>query len=373
MSKLKNILNLGHAGEPKVLEQARKKSPARAKGNADDGWIEPPVNFSESEFFNYARALVDQGNAEQALHYFLKALPDFADSGMNPKEKLNHLMFLSRMVQNNGSAKHGYHKLLRKVQSLDNELGNIKLPPGGTFVELGCGAHDPLALASYCFWNGFSPCYGIDLLPPRNDVYSALSMYDILANARSFPLRYRRKNVELRDFLSRLRRFDMAAFERGDFAGGFSPVADQIRHETKNLLESSIEPGSVSFLTSFAVLEHVSDIDAISRQLFALMAPGGLVFHFVDLVDHRSYRHDPTFNAFSFLTEAQAPPGVNRLRAPQITEAHRQAGFELLKDTRNKIVVPDQVRNNLQPQFRGMSLDEIGTVKQSLILRKPLN
>jgi len=330
-----------------------------------------PAVFTEKGFYDYVTQLVNAGRYETAARYFVEMLPELAASKINLKEKFNHLIYLPRLIQAGSGTKHGYHKLLRKAKSVEASIAGLDLPGGGGFVELGCGAHDPVSLASYFFLNGFAPCLAVDLLPPRTETYSALSMYDILANVKMFPGRYARPGTLPKDILLRLREFSASAFERGDFTGGLSRLNGRVRFEAKDIVDCEIEENSISLLVSFAVLEHVSDIESICRYLYRIMKPGGIVFHFVDLADHRAYRGDKAYGPLSFLTEQTVAPNFNRLRAPEITEMHGAAGFEVLRDQRKSVPVSAEIEAKLLPQWKLMPLDEVAVIKQQLTLRKP--
>lgn len=331
----------------------------------------PPTRFAEAEIVNYISRLCANGRQEVAAKYFIDNAQQILGSKLNMKEKLNHLMYLPRLIQGAAGTKYGYQKLLKKAAGIEATLKGIDVPPGGAFIDLGCGAHDPLALATYYYLNGFAPCFGIDLLAPRNEKYSALSMYDIIANARSFPNRYCRAGTEPAQIQRRLSGFALGMFERGNFYGGFGKLRDEIRFEAKDIVESSAEPGSASLIASYAVLEHVSDIQGVCAHLFRLLKPGGIVFHFVDLADHRSYRGDKKFGPLSFLCEEEAPPNMNRLRAPEIVAAHQAAGFEIIKDKRGTIGMPDDVRKNLTARFRNMSVEDLSAIKLQILARRP--
>jgi SAM-dependent methyltransferase len=330
-----------------------------------------PARFTEKGFTAYIAQLCAAGKHEAAAKYFLQHAHELLESNLNPKEKLNHFLFLPRLIQAGSGTKHGYQKLLRKAQGVENFLTGLELPPGGAFVELGCGAHDPLALSTYYFLNGFEPCYGVDLLEPRNELYSALSMYDILSNVRSFPRRYCRTGTDPHELLGRLQELNLAAFERGKFDEGFGKARDKVVFKPVDVVKAGIGKGSVSLLVSFAVLEHVSDIKGVCESLFDLLKPGGVAFHFVDLADHRAYRGDPNFGPLSFLIEPDAPKNMNRLRAPEITEMHQRTGFEILKDVRGMVDMPKEIEAKLLPRFRSMALDDVRAIKQQLLVRRP--
>ena len=299
----------------------------------------------------------------------MSRISDLLATGINPQEKLNHLIYLPRLIQSGSGAKHGYQKLLRKTRSLKQNLDGHFRHPGG-FVEFGCGTHDPMALAVLHYLNGYGRCHAIDLMKPRNETYSALSMYDIVTNIRCFPERYCFNGTSEAEILKRADRLNLAAFEAGDFWGGFEGVRDEVCFESADILESTIDEESISLVASFAVLEHVDNLDAICDRLRRVMRPGGMAFHFVDLADHRSYRKVPQFNSFTFLTEKHAPSGMNRLRANEIVEAHRRHEFEILRDNRQTETMPEETRQRLLPRFRRMRMEDVSAIKQTLVVRR---
>lgn len=326
--------------------------------------------FSEKGLQEAILELVARKQTDRATKLLIDSLPAMYESNVNSKEKLNNLLFLARAIQHGGGSKHGAVKLRAKVKSLAGFVKDLPLPEGG-FVELGCGAHDPLSLSFYFYLNGLTPACGVDLLPPRTDYFSAVSMYEILANMKMFPGRYTWPGHKPHEILTALRDIDVAAFERGDFWGGVEAMDGKVRLISEDVLECDLLPGSIALFTSFAVLEHVTDIDAIFRRSYELMAPGGVAYHFNDLADHRSYRGDDKFGPLSFLTEEVAPPNMNRLRAPQITEAALAAGFELITDQRISADLPAALKARLVSPFAAMADEDVAVIKQHLVLRKP--
>lgn len=314
--------------------------------------------------------LIAQKRTDEATKRLIDQIPALKASGLNIKEALNTLYFSAKQIQAAGGLKYGVRKLLAKANNLSKIIEKYPVPQGG-FVELGCGAHDPIALSTHFYVNGFSPNYAVDLLAPRTPAFTALSMYDIIANMRVFPGRYARNGTKPIDVLNRLRDIDIQAFERGDFEAGLASLEGKVNLELMDIVKSRIAFDSISMLSSFAVLEHVDDIDSVSSHIFKLLKPGGLAFHFVDLADHRSYRGDKAYGPLSFLTEEQAPPNMNRLRAPQITEAQVRAGFEVLDDVRIQAPSTVGIREALVPRFRHMQFEDVTVIKQRILVRKP--
>ncbi|HXV00348.1 MAG TPA: methyltransferase domain-containing protein [Caulobacteraceae bacterium] len=333
--------------------------------------------FSEKALQSDIRALIKERKIDQAVKFLIDSLPSLSASNLNVKEKLSNLYFLMREIEGaresegGGGLKYGYRKLLSKIKNLNSTIGDVEVPPNGGFVELGCGAHDPLALSTYFYLNGYEPNFGVDLLSPRVPEFSASSMYDILANMKMFPGRYCRGGTRPKDVLDRLRAINTASFERGDFDLGLQSMRGIVDLELVDIVKSRIPPNSISLLASFAVFEHVDDIDAVSRHIHGLLKPGGVAYHLIDLADHRSYRGDGIYGPLSFLTEEEAPANMNRLRAPQMTEAQARAGFEILRDVRISAPFPAGFEDQLVSRFRAMPLVDVTVVKQHLLVRKP--
>ena len=355
----------------KVPPGKAKGAPKPTSGDAGGRVIERPRQFLESSFEDYFRWLIETRRHDAALKFLIEMLPELAASSVNPQEKLNHLLYMTRMVQAGSGAKHGYQKLLRKVKGVASNIAGLSVPPGGAFVEFGCGAHDPVALATYYHANGFPEAIGIDLLSPRNPFYSAYSMYDIIANMRLFPKRYCLEGTLPAQLLQRIRDFDVRAFENGDFDAGLAKMNGRVRLDVGDLSSSSLQAGSVSLLVSFAVFEHVSDMPAVCKKIYDLLRPGGIAYHFIDMADHRSYRRDGTYHELSFLTESEAPPNMNRLRAHQQVAAQEAAGFEIVRQARDAMPMTDELRRSLVPPFSSMREEDVAVTKLHLVVRKP--
>lgn len=329
-----------------------------------------PAPFSERMLRGEIADLLATKQSARAIRALIDALPGIHLAGFNIKEKLSNLLFLSRTIQDHGGAKYGHAKLRSKVRSVTGFLKGYDLPVGG-FVELGCGAHDPIGLSTYFYLNGFEPACGVDLLEPRVPEFSALSMYDILANMKLFPQRYCWRGTQPADLAARIDTIDVECFEQGDFDGGLASMDGKVRLIAEDLLECDLHRGSLALLCSFAVLEHVTDLGGIFDRCLELLAPGGISYHFIDMADHRSYRGDGAFGPFSFLFETQAPANMNRLRAPQFAAAAQVAGFEVLVDRRIAGTMSDDDRTRLVAPFNAMAFDDVIITKQHLILRKP--
>lgn len=318
------------------------------------------------------RELAEANQHGEATQLLLSAMAEVLTSNLSSQEKLNHLLFMSRAVQPSGGAKHGYHKLLRKTRRIQADLSFLPELPLGGMLDLGCGTHDPLGLAAFFCLNGYDPAYCCDLSPPRNPFYSALSMYEIMANIRSFPARYRFRNAKVIDIVERWKKFDVAQFEAGDLMAGLGQMRDHLTYHIGDILNLPTPPESLALTVSFAVFEHVDDLQAVNSWLYSRTMPGGLHFHFIDLADHRSFESRAKVSPFAFLTEHAAQPGLNRVRASEHLRRFEEAGFQVLKARPQKHAVPGEIKQRLVPPFSDMSPDDISALKLTVVLRRPM-
>ena len=332
---------------------------------------EKPDVFQEQTFIEYYQELADSGRDEQALTYLLESLPDLSRAKLNRKEKANLLIFLPRLVQAAANTKHGYQKVLRKARSVLEQVEGLDIPKDGVFVDFGCGAHDPVALSTFFYANGFSRALGIDMLPARVPLFAGLSMYDILSNMRIFPQRYCMPGVDPAEFVRRLRVFNLTAFERGDFERGIQSAKGHVEFAVSDISTSNLEKNSVSLLVSFAVFEHVMDMKSVCKKIYDVLKPGGVAYHFIDMADHRSYREDGQFGPLTFLTEENGPSNINRLRKHEQIAFQKEAGFEIVRQQSVSAKLTPELRSALVPRFKGMSDEDVSTVKLHLVLRKP--
>lgn len=327
--------------------------------------------FTEKVFLEEFNALIAQNNAEKALDLLIDVLPNIQESRMNRKEKLKHLTFAGRRLQHAGLGKYGIQKLASKAKVALDVAKQHGLSGRDTFVDFGCGAHEPLGLATFFYANGFKRAFGNDFLPLRSPEYAALSMYDILSYMRNFPEEFLAFDQTETAYSKRLAEFDLKRLMKGDFEGGVSGAGDAVKFLSCDIRDSGLDPESVSYLVSFAVFEHVLEIDSVCAYLFERSEPGGLQHHFIDLADHRAYRHDGVFNKFSFLTEDEAAPNLNRLRASEHIAAFEAAGFEILHSERQFEEIPPDTFERFLPKWRDMPLEDQQAITLTVTLRKP--
>ena len=325
----------------------------------------------ENEFVAEFIKLISEKKSEQALTLLISDLPRILASNINRKEKLNHLLFMPRMIQRTGDVKHGTMKLLRKAESVVNAVKLENLRSRKLFVDFGAGAHDPIALCTYFYLNGFDRVVANDMLPPRNEVYSALAMRDIITDMYINPTRFLLPGSDEATFFKRLSEFDIDAFADGRFFDGFAGTDGRIRYVIDDIVKAELPEKSASLFVSFAVFEHVMDMAAVCKFIRDHTEPGGYGFHFIDLADHRAYRHDGAYNQFSFLTEEVGPSNINRLRASEQIAFFKNAGFDILHQSGSRVAVPEDTRGQFIVPWADMSEADQETINLTLLVRRP--
>ncbi|MEM8697196.1 MAG: hypothetical protein AAGE05_14335, partial [Pseudomonadota bacterium] len=111
--------------------------------------------------------------------------------------------------------------------------------------------------------------------------------------------------------------------------------------------------------------------ESVYEWLFRKTKPGGVQYHFIDLVDHRYYFGTGEFNEWSFLSEETGPDNVNRLRVSEHRALLEQAGFEIIKERHKSKAIPEEARETLLPPWSDMPDTEINTTKMWCLLRRP--
>ena len=117
-------------------------------------------------------------------------------------------------------------------------------------------------------------------------------------------------------------------------AGSHEARMTTLRDPAEDL--ASIPSGSIDFVFSNAVLEHVVDVTKVSAETARVTRPGGLASHTIDLRDHRNFErplehiiHGERF--FQALVRTIGFELGNRLRSIEFWVAFERAGWRVLE------------------------------------------
>ncbi len=130
---------------------------------------------------------------------------------------------------------------------------------------------------------------------------------------------------------------------------------------------------------SRAVLEHVNDLPATFRDMYAALKPGGIAIHLVDLKSHGLHRKSPLDFLcwpawlWSLMYSEKGVP--NRLRVNAYRDAVAQSGLEILTLKPTLLASPDDVcavRPELATPFKDLSEEDLSWLGFWLVCRKPI-
>lgn len=243
---------------------------------------------------------------------------------------------------------------------------------GRRCLELGCGAHQPVAVASLLYLNGASSVVANDLKPAIDPKRSAVLLSELLQYAARNPEHFQMTPGPLEGFQLRLNNFDLDALASGDLYAGCVNVP--IKHVVASLFDLQPSMGPFDLITSRAVLEHFLDFESLCQMLFRLSSPHAVGCHLHDFVDHRYYKSGQ-YHPWSFLEEMEDwtkgvnPADVsNRLRLSQVIEALERSGFDVHVTWTDRQVVPPDIFARMMPPFRFMSEEDLSTLRARLLL-----
>lgn len=153
-------------------------------------------------------------------------------------------------------------------------------------------------------------------------------------------------------------------------------------HAPMDARDTGLPAGSVDFISSTNVLEHVPELDVgpILAECRRLLASSGVLSCRIDLKDHYSY-FDRSISAYNFLKfdngrwrlANSSLQYQNRLRASDYRRLLAETGFEIVADEPLEPTSADLellAALPLAPRYRGRELEDLG-VKALAIVARP--
>jgi hypothetical protein len=244
------------------------------------------------------------------------------------------------------------------------------VPPGAHVVCMGAGTQNPLSFPLLLFLAGAGRVWVVEpgISNDDPDWTSRWGLQELTLRVMVGAVRSRyfvRSTAELEEF----------AELRGLFFGpGLASAlrSDVVRVVPAVLEEAAIPSQTVHLVTSRSVLEHVLDTERCFDALAAMVAPGGVMFHWIDLSAHDD--RDP----FAFYYDAppvSTPPGrrdgLNGLRLSDYLAAFEKRGFACRVVERTIVADYDLHRRPLLPRYRGYDAEDLRCRRAVVVARAP--
>ena len=135
----------------------------------------------------------------------------------------------------------------------------------------------------------------------------------------------------------------------------------------------------IDLVISRAVLEHVNDLPATFRDMYAALKPGGIALHLVDLKSHGLHRDNPldflSWPAWLWSLMYSAKGVPNRLRINTYREVVAQSGLEVISlvPTVHALLTDIRtVRPSLARPFLDLPDEDLSWLGFWRVCRKPL-
>lgn len=143
----------------------------------------------------------------------------------------------------------------------------------------------------------------------------------------------------------------------------------------ESIESTSIPDSSCDVIFSAAVLEHVADPLAAVRRIAALLKPGGVTTHGIDLRDHRNFEEPLAFLRYSqgvWRAATSRRVHTNRWRASDWASAFQDAGLvDVEVSSKDHADVTSEDRSRMHARFRGKSLDDLSVTQIELTATRP--
>ncbi|SDH10813.1 methyltransferase domain-containing protein [Roseospirillum parvum] len=277
------------------------------------------------------------------------------------------------------SAAYFYSALMRHLVRLDAHGARPRL---GAVAELGPGAALGMGLTALLL--GAESYRGLDIAPYAGDAEANRALLDQLAGlvADRAGIPHGGDFARIRPTLADHRFPDWLPLDPDTVRARARTLAPALAapgtppiHYTAPWTRADAEAGTIDWLFSQAVLEHVDDVPATWAAIARWLAPGGVTSHQIDL---RSHGTATTWNGHWAippttwkLMRGRRPYLLNRQPLSAHLKALEQAGLELIAIDRSPAPDPGTPRHNLQEPWRSLPDDDLTTAGAFVTARRP--
>ena len=260
-----------------------------------------------------------------------------------------------------------HHRWIMLFDELMATLGPDALPPGYHALCLGAGIVNPLALPLLLFFGGAERIWVVEpgMTGPADDWRARWGFEELV-------LRILVGDVRSRHFARPPTDLDRFADPRGVFFGADLTAAlrtNTVRLVSQYFEDAAIPADTVHLITSRSVLEHVTETERCFDGMAQVMAPGGVMVHWIDLSAHDD--GDP----FAFYYAAPATNGARRrddlngLRLSDYLTAFQSRGFSCRVVDRTLASGYDVRRRALLERYRRYDDDDLRCRRAVIVAR----
>lgn len=135
----------------------------------------------------------------------------------------------------------------------------------------------------------------------------------------------------------------------------------------------TVPDAAVDLILSSSVLEHVSDMDALARDLRRVLAPGGAMLHLVDYRDHFfRFPYNHLLWSDAVWDEWLNPGDLPRWRISDHVQCFERHGFRVeILQTKQLEQEFEKVRDRIHPRFAAYDTQALTTTFGALFLTFP--
>ena len=294
----------------------------------------------------------------------LQARPDWSPpEAIELVDALNHAL---RSIPDPGGALRSLHHRWAGIFGGMLDAVAADLRPGFEAVSLGAGRQNPLALALLLYLAGARRVWIVE-----PELADAPITPGTRWGLQEMVLRVLTGDVRSPHFVRGADAIDGFVELRGLFYGDF-PAAlrpDAVRLVGAYVEDARIPDASIGLATSRSVLEHVTETERCFDALAAMMAPGGVMYHSIDLSAHDD--GDPFAFYYTEVGGAgRRPDDLNGLRLTDYLSAFAARGFESRVIDRTLADDYDLGRRPLLPRYRHYTEEDLRCRRAVIVSRK---
>ena len=137
-----------------------------------------------------------------------------------------------------------------------------------------------------------------------------------------------------------------------------------------------LPPGSVDYVFSHSVFEHISDPEATINAIFRLLPSSGLTAHHFDMRDHQDFSKPLEFLKLDAETfkkrDMPLQYSTNRWRLSDFVAAFKKSGFRVDKaEVTSRLAMTEEMRQSLHADFQRYSLEDLSALTAVIVAEKP--